>query len=328
MLHGGLLCARPALGGSCGRASWLFGGNKLHRSGSVQAHRRRICAMEVSLVRFWAFQRDKRRGYHPKIRSGLYYCYWPQTKSTTSSVIDTAFDFRSDTPSGKDPDTWSPTLCRYHKALWSKRLPSGEVFDLDYQTPPFYLRHRSSLGEFCLSSDTVVPTFSKQASLTNIFQQLPAELQNFEALRYTIGGMMLFPANQIGGKWTINQARGCTKKICDRFDYTVECVRRHYSGGKSPLSDVLARYADFFGLFCDFHGFVEFFHLQDLVTDACNAVRFFTPFDDFESPLSVPTTVDAYLDYRTHAIDFLNARNRRVRDWSERNLNGELSPGK
>jgi hypothetical protein len=244
--------------------------------------------------------------------------------NTPSSVIDITFDFRSDTPPSKDPDTWSPTLCRYHKALWSKRLPSGTIFDLDlnHQSAPFYLYHRSSLGEFCLSSDTVVPTFKNRPSLASVFEQLPAELRNFGGLGYTIGGMMLFPANQIDGKWTINQARGCTKKICDRFDYTVECIRRHYSGGESPLSKVLARYADFFDLFQDFSGYVDFFLLQDLVTDDCNGVRFFTPFDDFESPLPVPTTKDAYLEYRTLAIDFLKARNRRIGDWSERNLNG------
>lgn len=33
--------------------------------------------------------------------------------------IDTTFDFRDDTPEGKDPDQYSPTLRRYHKLLWS-----------------------------------------------------------------------------------------------------------------------------------------------------------------------------------------------------------------
>ena len=233
-------------------------------------------------------------------------------------MIDTTFDFRADTPAGKDPDTWSPTLSRYHKALWSKPPPSGEGFDLDDEGPPFYLRHRSSLGKFCLSSDTVVPTFKKRT-----IEGVSKDEMNFAGLGYTIGGMMLFPAIQIDGKWTINQARGCTKKICDRFDYTVECILRHYSGGESPLSEVLARYADFFGLFRDFSGYVEFFLLQDLVTEACDGERFFTPFDDFESPLPVPTTKDAYLDYRTRAMDFLKARNRRIQNWSEQNLKGQ-----
>lgn len=236
-------------------------------------------------------------------------------------MIDTTFDFRSDTPAGKDPDTWSPTLCQYHKVLWSKPLPCGEVFHLDYQKAPFYLRHSSRLGNFCLSSDTVVPTFKKRA-----IDGVAKDEMNFGGLGYTIGGMMLFPAIKIDGKWTINQARGCTKKICDRFDYTVECIRRHYSGGNSPLRDVLARYADFLDLFEDFQGFVAFFLLQDIVTDDCDGVRYFTPFDDFKSPMPVPTTRHAYLDYRTNAMEFLKARNERIRAWSERNINGQSGP--
>ncbi len=69
-----------------------------------------------------------------------------------SNPIGTTYDFRSDTPTGKDPDTWSPTLCRYHKRLWGKRLPSGVVFDLAYKSAPFYLHHCSDLGEFWLST--------------------------------------------------------------------------------------------------------------------------------------------------------------------------------
>ena len=84
---------------------------------------------------------------------------------------------------------------------------------------------------------------------------------------YTIGGMMLFPGNRVGGKMTINGARGFHPRIKDRFDLTVECIRRHYRDEPSPLSDTLARYADFFGLFGDFQGYVEYFLLQDLVSE-------------------------------------------------------------
>jgi len=43
--------------------------------------------------------------------------------------IDTDFNFYSDS-NGGDPDNASPTLRRYHKILWSKRLPNGEIFEL------------------------------------------------------------------------------------------------------------------------------------------------------------------------------------------------------
>ena len=44
-------------------------------------------------------------------------------------LIDTSFDFRTDA-GGKDPDTHSATLRRYHKLLCSKPLPNGAMFDL------------------------------------------------------------------------------------------------------------------------------------------------------------------------------------------------------
>jgi len=235
----------------------------------------------------------------------------------TQPMIDTSFNFKSDTPTEKDPDTWSPTLAAYHKLLWSKPLPNGHIFTLDYGKPPFYLHHCSDAGEFWLSSDTVVPSFRKRT-----IDGVAKDEMNFGDLGYTIGGMMVFPANKINGHWTINQERGCTRAISDRFDFTVECIRRYYSDGPSPLNDVFRRYADFFALFRDFAGYVEFFHLQDIVDSDFSAVNFFLPFEDFEATSPIPFSRDAYFQYRSAAIDFLNARNRRIQDWADKNITG------
>jgi hypothetical protein len=226
-------------------------------------------------------------------------------------VIDITFDFRSDTPPGRDPDAFSPTLRRYHQLLWSKPLPSGAPFELAVTTPRTYLHHRSELGEFWLSSDAVIPSFTRWSRMAHIIDQIPeAEREEFMRIGYTIGGMMVFPGNKVGGAMTINGARGCNARIADRFDLTVECIRRHYRGEPSPLGDTLARYADFFGLFDDFPGYLDFFLLQDLVSKSAT-VSFFTPFDDFSaSPL--PGTLDAYLGYRHRAIEFIESRNRRI----------------
>jgi hypothetical protein len=223
--------------------------------------------------------------------------------------IDITFDFRRDTPEGRDPDRYSKTLRRYHKLLWNKNLPNGELFELNDTTPGNYLHHRSAMGEFSLSSDAVIPTF-KWAQ--HIKERIPdEELKSFNAVGYTIGGMMLFPGNQIERKWTINQARGCTKRIGDRFDLTLECVRLHYNEGKSPLSDVLARYAPFFDLFGSFRGYVEFFFLQDLVSPDFSSVKISVPFDNFGgSP--IPIGVDEYNAYKSASITFIEARNQRI----------------
>jgi hypothetical protein len=232
-------------------------------------------------------------------------------------MIDTAFNFKSDTPPEKDPDTWSPTLAEYHRLLWGKRLPDGQVFKLEYDKPPFCLRHSSDLGQFVLSSDTVVPSFRKRA-----IDGVAKEEMQFGGIGYTIGGMMVFPANQIDRRWTINQARGCSRAIADRFDFTVECIRRYYSNDPSPLSSVLARYASFFAMFRDFDGYVEFFHLQDIVHSDSTTVRFFLPFEDFGITSPVPANRDEYLKYKAAAIDFLSKRNRRIQDWADKNIKG------
>ena len=226
--------------------------------------------------------------------------------------IDITFDFRSDTPLGKDPDAFSPTLRRYHKLLWSKPLPGGSFLKLDNTKKNAYLYHRSEVGEFFLSSDSMIPSFRKEDRLAHIFDQILLEdREMFQRIGYTIGGMIIFPGNKVDGKMTINGARGCHPRIKDRFDLTLECIRRHYSGETSPLSDVLARYADFFDLFKDFKGYTEFFILQDMITENYSAVKFLIPFDDFtESPL--PRSIESYRTYQQLAIEFIDARNRRI----------------
>ena len=225
-------------------------------------------------------------------------------------IIDTTFDFRTDS-AGKDPDMFSPTLRRYHQQLWSKHLPNGAEFLLD-TTPFAYLHHRSDLGEFWLSSDAVIPTFGGWLAMRPLINHLqPQELEHFTASGYTMGGMMVFPGNKVDGKLTINGARGFLRRIADRMDLTLECIRRHYLGQTSPLGETLNRYRDFFALFDDFRGYSEFFLLQDLLTEDRSAVNFFMPFHDFQLP-AVPVDIDAYRRYRDLSIRFIEQRNHRI----------------
>jgi hypothetical protein len=228
-------------------------------------------------------------------------------------LIDTSFDFRTDA-SGKDPDAHSPTLRRYHKLLWSKPLPGNAYFDLDDTRRDAYLYHGSTVGQFFLSSDSVIPSFTTwgfAAAHPELFTG--EENEAFNTIGCTIGAMMVFPGNQVDCKWTINQARGCLRTISDRFDLTLECIRRHYLGQGDPsrLGETLERYRDFFALFESFRGYVDFFLLQDLVTDDYSAVTFCMPFDDFKTP-SVPKDFNTYVEYRRRSIEFIEARNRRI----------------
>jgi len=84
---------------------------------------------------------------------------------------------------------------------------SGRPFDLSDTVPRVYLYHHSELGQFFLSSDSVIPTYTRRLRhITEFFSE--EENARFQSISYTIGGMMVFPGNRIDGKYTINVARG------------------------------------------------------------------------------------------------------------------------
>jgi len=225
-------------------------------------------------------------------------------------LIDTTFDFRSDS-GGRDPDRFSPTLHRYHELLWSRPLPTGRRFELTDARPASYLVHRSDLGEFHLSSDAIIATY-RNARGRAVVEQLPeSEVEAFAALGCTMGGMIVFPSNRVGGMMTINGHRGFHRAVADRFDLTLECIRRHYLGEPSPLAETLLRYRGFFALFGDFAGYVDHFLLQDLVSEHGTAVKPFLAFDDFTTQ-AVPRDVATYVEFRDRSMEFIRARNRRI----------------
>ena len=227
--------------------------------------------------------------------------------------IDTEFLVYSDSK-GRDPDIFSPTLKKYNQFLWSKPLPCGTNFELQIGKPKTYLYHKSNLGEFFLSSDTITHTYSKWKRLTHIIEKVPlSEIKSFSDSCCTISSHLIFPSNR-DGKMNINGARGTNAKINDRFDLTLECIRRYYLRKDSPLQEVLLRYSDFFELFENFKGYVEFFLLQDLVSNNYESVNFYLPFDNFKRS-SVPITLEEYLTYKNKVLDFVKARGKRINEY-------------
>ena len=224
--------------------------------------------------------------------------------------IDIHFDVYSDTPKGKDPDSNSPTLRKFHRKLWSKDLPSGKSFDLDL-TVPKLLHHKSELGEFILSSDSICHTYSTTKKMKEIVDQVATtEINHFFKTASTIGGYIIFPANRVDNKMTINGARGLNRNIKDRFDLTLLCIKNFYEGKDSPLNNVFERYKDFFTLFGHFEGYTNFFLLNDLVKDD-SSINFFIPFNGFEnSPL--PSNIEEYLIYKENVEDFIKKRNDKI----------------
>ncbi len=223
-------------------------------------------------------------------------------------LIDTTFDFRTDSK-GKDPDSHSPTLRRYHQKLWSKKLPTDGTLVLDEQ-----LNNTTNVGEFHFSSDSIIHTFSSWDFYQYIIKQVdPKIIQEFKYKSYTIGAMLIFPRNRINGKPTINGARGMNGQIRDRIDLTLECIRRYYRNEQSPLFECLSRYDSFFKLFGSFLGYVNYFLLNDLVYPD-ETIRFLHPFEGFGVNV-LPATAEEYLLYKNNCIKLIDCRNNRIKNF-------------
>lgn len=237
--------------------------------------------------------------------------------------IDVQFDFTSDSPrywdnfwenrnglgvGNTDPDVSSKTLQKYHQILWSKPLPNGEYMDLKRGSGNKYLTWK----EFRFGSDSITASFRyKDYKLIKEIKNAIPDYHNFmEAFirkTYTIGGMMIFPKRRGG----INQTRGFHAQIRDRWDLTLECIRKYYLHEESPLYYTLLEDKEFFDLFVDFKGFIDFFYLQDCVNANDNSVIFWIGNGDFAGK-TLPKTVDEYICWMNHNLEFVKQRNKRI----------------
>lgn len=236
--------------------------------------------------------------------------------------IDVNFNFTSDTPNywdnfwqddilgggGKDPDSASKTLQLYHSILWSKPLPNGETLELSVGNGRNYLTWK----DFRFGSDSITTSFRYAkykhilAEVSQIVPDYKAFIENFINKTYTIGGSIIFPKEN-----SLNGARGINHTIKDRWDLTLECIRLYYTGEKSPLFSALEKNKNFFDLFVDFKGYVDFFYLQDCVSADYNSVDFWIGNGDFsKSPL--PETASDYLIWINRQLDFVLRRNKRI----------------
>ena len=232
--------------------------------------------------------------------------------------IDTTFDFRSDSH-GKDPDAHSATLRRYHRYLWSKPLPNGEYLNLEEINSTLVFRFNMQTLKF--GSDSISNSYIGTKKVAHLIDEVAhSEFEEFRNEGSTIGGYLIFPSEREGRKMTINGARGFNNKIADRFDLTLECIRLHYQRLEHPLEGTFSSQINtfFFSLFRNFHEYVDFFLLQDLVDDNYDRVKFFTEiYEPFEkSP--IPETAAEYRAYKNATLDFVRKRNSRIIDWTKK----------
>ena len=239
-------------------------------------------------------------------------------------LIDiTTFDFRTDSKNEDpdNPDNGSQKLRKCHKELWSKRrLPNGDDFSLSETTEKGeYLTLKTNAREIRMASDWIINTYLPTWGFSGeISAEMEKEVENFTKIARTIGGHIIFPKNPIDapkGLQTINQERGkMNNGIEDRFDLTLECIRRYYKKEKSPLYDAIDRYDYYFALFNDFEGFCDFFLLHDLTLNNFTEIDYFLPPSRDFDPTPHPKTRGEYYTYMNKSIAFINKRNKRMKE--------------
>ena len=254
-----------------------------------------------------------------------------ENETLSLQQVNTSFDFTSDCSywngfwdegglfgrGGCDPDTASKTLRKYHQVLWSKPLPNGSEMCL---VPGDRYDYLNTQDGFRLSSDTIV-TSLMHGRMAGILAEAAKQV-NWKAwvestLRemYTIGGTILFlflPNN-------INGQRGMNPFICDRWDLTLECIRRYYEGitdqENNPIGWVLETDRSFFDMFVNFRGYCDFFFLQDCVSEDYKSVRMWIPTEPFTKKYPYPGTVEEYFAWIEKCLTFVKSRNRRIDDY-------------
>ncbi|MBE6900813.1 MAG: hypothetical protein E7479_09205 [Ruminococcaceae bacterium] len=244
-------------------------------------------------------------------------------------VLDVNFDFTSDTPNywkdfwsditgigggNSDPDIFSPTLQKYHQILWSRQLPNGEKMCLSIGSGSNYL----TWNNFRFGSDSITASFRYKKykymleQLTKVIPNYQNYMETFIRKAYTIGGNIIFPKTN-----SINRARGINSEICDRWDLTLECIRRYYNNEKSPLYETLVLNKDFFDLFVDFKGYVDFFFIQDCVSSDYSSVLFWIGSGSFEKN-PFPKSAEEYMQWISKELEFVEKRNNRIKEYIEK----------
>ena len=127
--------------------------------------------------------------------------------------IDVAFDFTSDTPN-------------YWNNFWYDGVLGGGGADPDAVSKTLQTYHQFLWSKLLPNGEQM------NLSMPN-YQSF---IEDFIHRTYTIGGSIIFPKEN-----SINRARGVNPFIKDRWDLTLECIRRYYKNDSSPLYETLVK---------------------------------------------------------------------------------------
>lgn len=169
-----------------------------------------------------------------------------------------------------DCDARSGRLCeQMMEWLNSRRLPDGSILELTRRG-----KELVTADGIRLAGDNMFTRFTARIpDITNALEQKPGEdretfQQGIIRNGWRIGAEIPFPRHRN----SLNQMRGFSRRIMDRFDLTLDCIRSFYDDVPSPLTWVLESDPAWFDHFVDFRGFVDFFLLNEWVNSSYEVI--------------------------------------------------------
>ena len=227
----------------------------------------------------------------------------------------------------KDPDIFNIDLRDCQQWLYSRDklcLHKGKNLEYDYLflETPCYMRIASD----CIINMNENYREYKQTNeqhLSNTSDYFRGLYQKYVDSAYTIGGEIIFPKRL----YSINVIRGQNTKIKDRFDLTLECIKRFYASIDNPddgiidnpLYETLDQDRAFFSLFDGFRDYVNFFFLDDLVKND-NVKFYFGEYDDdVFNHSALAWNQSEWEQMLENQLKFLDARNTRIHKFCNQN---------
>ena len=191
-----------------------------------------------------------------------------------------------------DPDVNSRKLYEAHIQFWNKRCEKYENINKISTHGQCECELKIDNTDIILGSDSIMSIYwHRTYGITpKIMKEFNENISKFikntdytsfirKYLRKsnTLGGFIVFPRHNN----SINQLRGTKSEINDRFDLTLECIKRYYNQEKenNPLYDVLEHNSVFFNMFGSFENYINFSCLGPWVNENYQVVDVFNSDD-------------------------------------------------
>lgn len=262
-----------------------------------------------------------------------------------------------------DPDSCSKELYKAHLKVWQKNFGKFKKSMKKLKNIKYHGRHWYELitddDKIILSSDSIMSIYwhrkygntpeimekvQKTSELNKEIEKLEKKLKKIGVkekesnsdyskefslykrfiwlyLQYanTIGGFILFPKHIN----SINQIRG-KRPIDDRFDLTLECIRRFYTKSPlyNPLQEILGQDEKFFDMFGTFQNYIKFFCLDESYGDKHSWVNENgqvlnlmnnEPLDDYNFSKEPLPNAEQWWTFYDNIMNRLDARNEQIK---------------